>query len=78
MEYAKEQLADNKKQYEVAKVECKKDFPQEAELAEKLKRLAALDALLNMDKKGNEGVAMGEPDEADMPQHKKRKREMER
>lgn len=78
LEYAKEQLADNKKQYEVAKVECKKDFPQEAELAEKLKRLAALDALLNMDKKGNEGVAMGEPDDADMPQHKKRKREMER
>ncbi len=77
-EYAKEQLADNQKQLEVAKVECKKEFPQEAELAEKIKRLAALDALLNMDKKGNEGVAMGEPDDADMPQHKKRKREMER
>ena len=74
-EYAKEKLEDTKKQYETAKVECKKEFPQEAELDEKLKRLATLDALLNMDKKGNEGIAMGEPDEADKPQHKKRNRD---
>ena len=56
---------------------CKKEFPQEAELKEKLERLATLDALLNMDKKGNDGVVMDEPDEADLPQ-KTKHREMER
>ncbi len=64
-------LEDTKKQFEVAKVECKKEFPQEAELQEKLQRLAALDALLNMDKKGNDGVVMAEPDEMEQPQRKK-------
>ena len=46
-------------------------------MKEKLERLATLDALLNMDKKGNDGVVMGEPDDADLPQ-KTKHREMER
>ena len=54
------------------------DFPQEQELKEKLERLATLDALLNMDKKGNEGVVMGEPDEAELPLRKRQRDEMER
>ena len=39
-------------QLETAKVEVTKPFAQEAELAEKLERLSALNALLNMDEKG--------------------------
>ena len=72
-----EQLEETKKQFEVAKVESKKEFPQETELSEKLERLAALDALLNMNKHSNDGVVMGEPDENELPQ-KKKHREMER
>lgn len=70
-------LEETKKQFEVAKVESQKEFPQEAELKEKLERLATLDALLNMDKKGNDKVIMGEPDEAELPQRSKQ-REMVR
>ena len=70
-------LEETKKQFEVAKVESQKEFPQEAELKEKLERLATLDALLNMDKKGNDKVIMGEPDEAELPQRTKQ-REMVR
>ena len=44
-------------------MECKKEFPQEAELEEKLQRLAALDALLNMDKREHEGVDLSEPED---------------
>ena len=55
---------------ELAKVESQKDFPQEAELQEKLKRLAEVDALLNMDKKDREGAELGEPDDGEMPQKK--------
>ena len=70
-------LEETKKQFEVAKVESQKEFPQEAELKEKLERLATLDSLLNMDKKGNDNVIMGEPDEAELPQ-RIRQREMVR
>ena len=69
-------LEETKQQFEVAKAESKNEFPREAELAEKMQRLAALDALLNMDKRGNDCIDMSEPDEGDMP--KKKKREMER
>ena len=74
-EEAKVNLERTKEQLEGAKIESKKEFPQEAELAEKLERLAALNALLNMDKREHEGVDMGEPDE-EIP--KKKNREMER
>lgn len=45
-------------QLETAKVEVTKPFAQEEELAEKLERLAELNALLNMDEKGNEGIGL--------------------
>ena len=52
----KQNLAELEKQFETAKVECKKEFPQEAELTEKATRLAELDTLLNMDKPEREVV----------------------
>jgi uncharacterized membrane-anchored protein YhcB (DUF1043 family) len=45
-------------QLETAKAEVTKPFAQEAELAEKLDRLSALNALLNMDEKGNDAIDM--------------------
>ena len=51
-------------QLETAKVEVTKPFAQEAELAEKLERLSALNALLNMDEKGNDGIDMDDESEA--------------
>ena len=51
LEFEKEKLANTNTQYETAKVEAKRAFPQEAELQEKTKRLAAVEALLKMDKK---------------------------
>lgn len=48
------------KQLETAKIEVEKPFAQEAELSEKLERLSALNALLNMDEKGNDGMDMDE------------------
>ena len=44
--------------------EVTKPFAQEAELAEKLERLSALNALLNMDEKGNDGIDMDDEREA--------------
>ena len=70
LEITKENLEETKKQFELAKVESQKDFPQEAELQEKIKRLAEVDALLNMDKKDREGAELGEPDDGEMPQKK--------
>ena len=51
-------------QLETAKVEVTKPFAQEAELAEKLERLSALNALLNMDEKENDGIDMDDEPEA--------------
>lgn len=51
-------------QLETAKVEVTKPFAQEAELAEKLERLSALNALLNMDEKSNDGIDMDDEQEA--------------
>ena len=70
LEETKSSLEDTKKQFEEAKVESQKEFPQEAELQEKIKRLAEVDALLDMDKKDREGADMGEPDESEIPQKK--------
>lgn len=53
-------LANVEHQLETAKAEVQKPFAQEAELAEKLDRLNALNALLNMDEKGDEVVGMDE------------------
>ena len=63
LEKVKENLSDTQQQFETAKIECKKEFPQEKELAEKLKRLAEVEALLNLDKRVNEDVTIGVSDE---------------
>jgi hypothetical protein len=75
-EVCKQNLAELEKQFETAKVECKKGFPQEAELEEKSARLATLDALLNMDKPEHEMVD-GEIDEQEVSDEKKVKKEHE-
>ena len=71
LEITKDNLEETKKQFEVAKVESKKEFPQEEELQAKIKRLAEVDALLNMDKKEREGTELGEPDEDAAPDKKR-------
>ena len=48
-------------QLETAKLEVQKPFPAEEELKEKMERLAELDALLNMDEKGETPVLENEP-----------------
>jgi CheY-like chemotaxis protein len=55
---AKTKLNNVEHQLETAKVEVQKPFAQEVELAEKLDRLSALNALLNMDEKGDDGIGM--------------------
>ncbi|MCD8225401.1 MAG: SNF2-related protein [Clostridiales bacterium] len=49
LQHAEEQLENLTNQQEAARIEVKKPFAQEAELAEKSARLAELDAELNMD-----------------------------
>ena len=51
LETAKSELENTNTQYETAKVEAQRPFPQEQELQEKTKRLAAVEVLLKMDKK---------------------------
>ena len=51
-------LSNVEHQLETAKAEEDKPFPQEAELYEKLERLAELNALLNMDEKGDDAIGM--------------------
>ena len=65
-----------KKQFETAKVDVERPFPQEEELRAKTDRLNELNALLNVDKRENEIVG-GEPDEGDEPPEKK-PRDLER
>ena len=58
LDEAKTKLENVERQLETAKAEVTKPFAQEAELAEKLDRLAALNALLNMDEKGDNSLGM--------------------
>ena len=60
-----QKLSNVEHQLETAKVEVTKPFAQEQELVEKLERLAELNALLNMDEKGDNALDMGddEPDD---------------
>lgn len=53
---AKLKLKNVERQLETAKVEVTKPFAQEVELSEKLDRLSALNALLNMDEKSSDEV----------------------
>lgn len=59
---AKEVLQNTEKQLESAITEVKKPFAQEAELNEKIERLAELNSLLNMDEKGT-AENLDEPEE---------------
>ena len=70
------ELDNLKKQFETAKVDVKRPFPQEEELKAKTDRLNELNALLNVDKRENEIVG-GEPDEGEEPPEKK-PRDLER
>ena len=66
------ELDNIKKQFETAKVDVERPFPQEEELQTKTARLSELNALLNVDKRENEIVG-GEPDEGDkLPEKKPR------
>ncbi|MBO4908025.1 MAG: helicase [Lachnospiraceae bacterium] len=58
LEDAVAKLENVEHQLDTAKIEVVKPFAQEAELAEKLDRLAELNALLNMDEKGDDAVDM--------------------
>ena len=58
MEAVAQKLENTEQQLETAKTEVMKPFPQEAELAEKMERLAELNALLNMDQKDGDGIGM--------------------
>ena len=63
METVAQQLENVEHQLETAKIEVTKPFAQEAELAEKLERLTELNALLNMDEKGDDGIDMDDEPE---------------
>lgn len=64
-------LSDLRQQMENAKAEIAKPFAQEEELNEKAARLAALDALLNMDKRENEALDI-EPESDAIEMERKR------
>ena len=66
LEEAQTKLSNVEHQLGTAKAEVDKPFPQEAELSEKLERLAELNALLNMDEKGDDAIGMD--DEATEPE----------
>ena len=63
------QLSTTEHQLETAKEEVQKPFPQEAELSEKLEKLSELNALLNMDEKGDDAVNMVDEPEAGSGEH---------
>ena len=67
-----QEIENNEKQFESAKVAVEKPFEKEEELKSKTARLDELNILLNMDKRENEIVG-GEPDEgeAELPEKKK-------
>jgi len=62
---AQTKLENVERQLETAKTEVNKPFAQEAELAEKLERLSALNALLNMDEKGDNAIGMDDSTDID-------------
>ena len=57
---SEQKLETVQQQLVTAQEEVKKPFPKEAELNEKMKRLSELNALLNMDEKGNETIIADE------------------
>ena len=65
LDEAQTKLENVERQLETAKIEVTKPFAQEAELAEKLERLSALNALLNMDEKGDNALGMDDSTDID-------------
>ena len=66
LEEAQQKLENVQRQLAIAKEEAEKPFVKEAELSEKLERLAELNVLLNMDEKSSvETVGLGEEDRED-------------
>lgn len=65
-----QKLINVEHQLETAKIEVTKPFSQEQELNEKLERLSELNALLNMDEKGNSAAVM----EDDEPENERTER----
>ena len=61
-------------QLKTAQKEVQKPFPKEAELSEKMERLAELNAMLNMDEKGGENLladeGIGENPEVNVPEER--------
>ena len=69
---AQMKLENVERQLETAKAEVTKPFAQEAELAEKLERLSALNALLNMDEKGDDAIGMDDTTGIDNAEEEKK------
>ena len=65
IEYTKNNLDDTKKQFENAKQEITRPFPQEEELKIKSKRLDELNIALNLNEKDKEIIADGNDDVSD-------------
>ncbi|MBQ8424389.1 MAG: helicase, partial [Clostridia bacterium] len=65
IEYTKNNLDDTKKQFENAKQEITRPFPQEEELKTKSKRLDELNIALNLNEKEKEIIADGNDDVSD-------------
>ena len=71
---AQMKLENVERQLETAKAEVTKPFAQEAELAEKLERLSALNALLNMDEKGDDAIGMDDTTGIDNAEEERKRR----
>lgn len=77
LQEANMKLENVKVQLETAKVEVTKEFPQEAELAQKQERLSELNVLLNMDQNESDALAL-EVEEAEdsTPNHMESKNDV--
>ena len=66
-----QKLSNVEHQFETARIEVNKPFSEEQELREKLDRLTELNALLNMDEKGDDALGM-----ADAPEEENKEQEI--
>ena len=78
LEKTERDLVNTEKQFETAKMEVQKAFPQEEELTQKQERLAELDRLLDLDKVQNEIVSGEVMSENEQVKEQKAKEVMER
>ena len=74
LEDTEQNLETVQQQLKTAQEEVQKPFPKEAELSEKMERLAELNAMLNMDEKGGENLladeGIGENPEVNVPEER--------